>query len=283
MHIEKKPATRQERKAAHKRRDAQIAAKEAERKRKAAEREREARIAAGEMIEEEKPLSMGDKLKKSFGLGKPAASATPAAPAASAATPASAPKPTASRVPNTPEYRRYKRIYWILMGVGIVSIALSFGGTFLFPGLLEGAGTMVPMGIAYAAVIGAIVLDYTKIRKMQKAHTSQMASGKQSPKQQKHEMQKAEAAALLEESRKAQRELKRANSKVPFLRKPKEVTEKAEDAEGAAGAVTDAKSDGKNNAADTLAQSAVKSTKGGLKKGITLDATAGSNKEGERE
>lgn len=218
VHIDKKPTTKQERKAARKRRDAQIAAKEKERQRKAEERERQARIAAGEDAEEPKKEGALDKVKKIF-------SSPPSDTKAASASKASTSTPARGMEPDTPEYRRYKKIYWILMGIGIVAVILSFVVNFTVPALLGGWGMMVPMGIAYAAIIGALVINYAKINKMKKAHMQATVGGKSSPKQQKHEQRKAEAARLLEENKKAQKEQKRANSKLPFMRKPKEEAE----------------------------------------------------------
>ncbi|MDR2673207.1 MAG: hypothetical protein LBC35_08060 [Coriobacteriales bacterium] len=205
VHIEKKPTNKQERKAASKRRAAQMAAKEQERKRKAQERERAAKIAAGEEIEEPKKPTVVDKAK-AF-IVKPAASSAES-------------KPRPSK-PDTPEYRKFKRIYWILMGIGIVAVIGSFSSQFFYIDFIEGQGWIILMGIAYVCIIGAIVLDYAKIRKLQKEHTKANDQGKKSPKQLKHDEQKALAAKQLEESRKLQRELKRANSKIPLLRKPR--------------------------------------------------------------
>lgn len=205
VHIEKKPQTKQERKAAAKKREKQLAAKEAERQRKKQEREKQARIDAGEEVEEPKKASMGEKVKQFVAPRKDDPLQMQ-------------PKPK-GKGPDTPEYKRLKRIYWTLMGVGVVAIALSLLMNFQFPEMLSGWGMMVPMGVAYVAVIGAIILDYTKIRKMQRAH--QGDDSKKSPKQLKHEQERAEAARLMEENKKAQRELKRANSKIPFISKSK--------------------------------------------------------------
>ncbi len=208
VHIDKKPTTKQERKAARKRRDAQIAAKETERRRKAEEREKQARLESGEEPEEPKKEGAIDKVKK-FVAPRP--------------TDANANVPVRGKGPDTPEYKRLKKIYWILMGVGVAAIIVSFIINFNFPEFLDGWGMMVPMVLAYVAVIGALILDYSKIRKMQKEYNKAASGGgRNSPKQQKHEQQKAEAARLLEEQKKAQKELKRANSKMPFKRKSKE-------------------------------------------------------------
>jgi len=202
VNVEKKPTTKQERKAARKKRDAQIAAKEKERQRKAEEREKQALLESGEEPEKPPKVSLWQRFKK-FMLSSPKDEARPAR----------------GKGPDTPEYRRYKRIYWTFMIVGVIAIAIAFMINFNFPELLGGWGMMMPMAIAYATVISAIILDFTKIRKLQKAYMDGSDPNKQSPKQLKHAQQKAEAAALLEESKKAQKELKRANSKIPFRRR----------------------------------------------------------------
>ena len=206
VHIAAKPTTKQERKAAAKKRDAQLAAKERERVNKQIERERKARIEAGEPAEPQKE-TIADKVKKFFA---PPASATDAQSVAE------------KKALYTDEYKRLKAIYWGLMIFGVIAILASFAFNFFIP-VLEGTwAMMVPMGLAYVAVISAIVLDYAKIRKMQKAHQKLMVGGMGSPKQQKHEQRKAEAAALLEEQKKAEKALKRANSKLPFRKKSTE-------------------------------------------------------------
>lgn len=229
VHIEKKPQTKQERKAARKKRDAQLAKKEAERKRKAEEREKQARIDAGEEPAEPQKATMGSKIKNIF-IGPPKNDASSAAKASSAQSAQQTPQQTRamSKGPDTPEYKKLKRIYWVLMGVGIVAIAISFLINFTAPEFMDGWGMMLPMGVAYIAVIGAIILDYSKIRKMQREHNKQVVGGKMSPKQLKHEQQKAEAAALLEEQKKAQKEQKRANSKLPFIKKTTAATTEEE-------------------------------------------------------
>ncbi|MCL2807230.1 MAG: hypothetical protein FWD27_03570 [Coriobacteriia bacterium] len=248
VHIAKKPTNKQERKAARKKRDAQLAAKERERKRKAEERERKAREALGETIEEPKPATVGSKIKNFFlppredkggkalkddaakdasvveEKGEAAAQAGAAksttakgAGSKGASAPPVAKIPTWRRGPDTPEYRKLKYIYYGLLGGGILFVTISLIINFWLPDAIEGYSTLIPLAVAYPAVIAALVLDNTKIRKMQRAHMAG-DQGRQSPKQQKHAQQQAEAAALLEESKKAQRELKRTNSKNPFVK-----------------------------------------------------------------
>jgi hypothetical protein len=218
VHIDKKPVTKSERKAAHKKREKELLRKEQERVRKAAERaqaEKEAKIAAGELPPEPEgkkaKRAVGDKSilqkVKDFFIDDTNKKKT---------------NGTNPNVPQTPEYKKYKKIYWILMAVGIASVVVSFLMQFAIPGameLMDGTGWMIPMGLAYVSIIAAIVLDYAKIRRLTKAHVAASSSGKKSPKQMKHEERKAATAQRMEASKKAQKELKRANSKIPFVGK----------------------------------------------------------------
>ena len=212
VHIEKKPVTKQERKAARKKREAQLATKERERQQKAAERERAAKLAAGEEVQPSPKPPLLAKIKKVV-IGDPAKA------------PAKQSRPS---VPDTPEYHRYKRIYWILMGVGVVGIVAMFIAQIYLQDSI-GQGWMVFMGVAYAGVIGAIIIDNVKIRKLQKAHAKSNEAGRKSPKQLKHDEQKTLAAKQLEEARKAQRQMKRDNFRLPLPTLRKSAAQNAAD------------------------------------------------------
>jgi len=257
VHIEKKPTNKSERKAARKKRDAQLAAKDKERQRKAEERERKEREAAGEIIEAPPPPTMLEKVKHFFfppkpteptkgmiargetkkdASGKEVAALDPATEKEKArerarehdiATANVAGVPTWRGGPDTPQYRRLKYIYWSLMGCSVFFILIMLMINVFFVEALSGYGIYVIMALAYPTLIAAFVLDATKIKKIQRAHRAG-GQGKLSPKQQKHVQQQAEAARLLEESKKAQKELKRANSKIPFV-KGKSQTEASSD------------------------------------------------------
>ncbi|MDR3136015.1 MAG: hypothetical protein LBU07_01050 [Coriobacteriales bacterium] len=215
VHIEKKPVTKQERKAAHKKREAQLAAKERERQQKAAEREQAAKIAAGEQAPKPTKPSLVARAK-SLLVGNSKAASAPASP-----------RPT---TPDTPEYRRYRRIYWVLLIVGVSCAAIMLLSPIYFADALSGSASATLMGIAYACIIGAIVIDYAKVRKLRQAHERASNPSRKSPKQLKHEERKTLAAKQLEEARKAQRNLKRAGTRLPLLRKsPAVVNEGAGD------------------------------------------------------
>jgi hypothetical protein len=177
VHIDKKPVTKAEKKAAAKKREKQQARKIEERNKHAAEREKAEKIASGEITEAEankvaKPQNGLLQTIKGFfandsGLNKNT-------------------KVNKPNVPNTPEYKKFKRIYWVLMAIGIAAVATSFIIQFTVHDVFESPLWMVPMGIAYVSIIAAIVLDYAKIRRMAKAHVKNSDTGKMSPKQIKH-------------------------------------------------------------------------------------------------
>jgi len=234
VHIEAKPTTKQERKAAQKRRKSQLEAKDRERLRKAKERERKQKEAAGEVIEEPKPPTMLDKVKKVF--TNPDKKPTPKEEVAAARAQKAAEKgdgrggagatardsllplqttPTWHRGPDTPEYRKLKYIYWTMLAGGLIAAGLSLLLNYTILPEMQTMAMNFPLVIAYASIIGALILDTTKIKKIQRAHMSE-GTGRKSPKQVKHARQQAEAAALIEQSKKAQKDQKRASSKIPF-------------------------------------------------------------------
>ena len=236
VHIEAKPTTKQERKAAQKRRKSQLEAKDRERLRKAKERERKQKEAAGEVIEEAKPPTILDKVKGIFInpdkklSTKEEVEASRAKRAAEKGDGRGGAGPTVKdnmlplqtvatwhRGPDTPEYRKLKYIYWALLGCGIVAAGFSLLFVYIFPDTMQGLNLYLPLGVSYAGIISALVLDTTKIKKIQRAH-QYGGQTKKSPKQVKHAREQAEAAALLEQSKKAQKDQKRADSKIPFVK-----------------------------------------------------------------
>jgi hypothetical protein len=114
-----------------------------------------------------------------------------------------------STYPTTKRYKDLRRIYWILLAIGAVFVALSFFAQNNFADSMEiFVGTMA---VAYAMIISAIVLDFAKIRPLVKAHQKEMrgGSGKKSPKQLKHEQEAAEQARQMEEFNKAKKQARR--------------------------------------------------------------------------
>ena len=116
-----------------------------------------------------------------------------------------APAPTTgpSRYPTTPEYKRLRKLYWLLMGVALIALVITM---FIQMAQVElGAGMMIVLGFAYAAAIGAFVVHFVKIRPLEKAHNAQYSGGKKTPKQIKHESEAAAYARELQEARDAEK------------------------------------------------------------------------------
>ncbi|MDR0888344.1 MAG: hypothetical protein LBM21_00415 [Coriobacteriales bacterium] len=200
VHIEHKPETRSERKAASKRKAKEKQRKEEERAKRRAEKEKAAKIAAGEIVEPEKktnPIkrffvgdgSKGDKSKGASGTGKQAA------------------RPQNTRRVMPQDEAKYKKLtiaYYSMLGVGVVAVIVSFLGSMYFTN--NSILWMVAMGVAYVFVIGALVLDGWKRRPL--VNRAQKGNSGLSPKQQKHEQEREASAQRIQKARKAQRRFK---------------------------------------------------------------------------
>ena len=239
VHIEAKPTNRQERKAAHRRREAEERRKNEERARKAAERERKAREEAGESVPEPKKPSILDKLfprKTPQTTGASTAGSRFLRSTSSSGSGTTGNRPSA--VPTTKQYKDLKRIYWILIGIGVVFVAASFLTQTYYADRMEIWG--VAMGAAYVCIIGAIIFDFAKVRPLVKAHQNQVSggSGKKSPKQIKHQEEAAERARQIEEFNKAKKQARRLSRRQVLGLAPKASgvageAEAAEEAEAA--------------------------------------------------
>jgi hypothetical protein len=237
VHVESKPTTRQERKAARRRREAEEKRKAEERARKAAARERKALEAAGETPPEPKKLSLLDRLfpKKSGPavVGKSGGSATVGTARGTSSAGATTRQST---LPTSKRYKDLRRIYWILIGAGVVCVAAAFFAQTYYYDRVEIWG--VPMGAAYVLIIAALILDFTKTRPLVKAHQKQMSggSGRKSPKQVKHEEEAAERARQIEEFNKAKKQARRLSRRQAIGLAPKSKVSGEAEGAGAAGA-----------------------------------------------
>jgi hypothetical protein len=189
VHVQKKPQTDAEKRAARKRREKEAEQKAVERRRKAQEKEAalvEAAAAAGTEgdatpAKAKEPVKQPSFLSKLF-----------------------APNPA---MPQSEEYKKWRKIYWILIGVGIVAIALSMVAQYTYTTF--SSLWMVTLGFAYVAIIAAFFIDFRKVKPLVKAHQS-MGSGNKSPKQLKHEQEARDRAAAAEAARKAAKAAKKA-------------------------------------------------------------------------
>jgi hypothetical protein len=94
--------------------------------------------------------------------------------------------------PPTAEYKKFRRIWWVVLIVAIVLTASSMIMTFTIAE--DNPGMVMPILVpAYALIIIALVMDFTKGRKMRMAYQQEMQK-----KGHKMERRAMEAAALKE-------------------------------------------------------------------------------------
>lgn len=76
--------------------------------------------------------------------------------------------------PPTPEYRKWRKIWWVLLVLAVImTIVTWFGRAYM-------SDTMgfVVLGIAYACIILAFYVDFSKIRKIRRAYRVEMEAAK---------------------------------------------------------------------------------------------------------
>ena len=94
--------------------------------------------------------------------------------------------------PPTPEYKKFRRVWWVILIAAILMTTASMVMTFTVA--QDDPGKVMPILVpAYALIIAALVLDFTKGRKMRLAYQQEMQR-----KQHKTERRAIEAAAMQE-------------------------------------------------------------------------------------
>ena len=83
--------------------------------------------------------------------------------------------------PPTAEYKRMRRIWWIVLGAAIVMTILVFVGQSFLPSWAQ----VTLMVLAYAAIFAAIYIDMVKIRRIRRAYQAQMMGSKEERKAEK--------------------------------------------------------------------------------------------------
>ena len=69
--------------------------------------------------------------------------------------------------PDTPEYKFWRRMWWVCLGSGLVLVAVSFYlQTYLKSISWARTAGIVTIGLSYAAIIGAFLIDYRRLRLM---------------------------------------------------------------------------------------------------------------------
>ena len=89
--------------------------------------------------------------------------------------------------PPTAEYKRLRKIWWGLLIGAIVMTALSWVGRSFLPE----AATYVVLGLAYVCIIGALYVDFSKIRKVRRAYQEEMMAKKTKEMRAAEKQQKA--------------------------------------------------------------------------------------------
>ena len=186
VHVKQKPQTPSEKRAARKAREkeAEVKAKQKAAKAAAKEAAKEAEQAKTTGIVVEKA-----KQKPSEKTGGFLSSLKTPAEAAAA---------------KTDEYKKWRRVYWILLGVGIALVLSSFLVTNTLG--YDSPFLWAPIIASYVVIIAALVVDFRKVKPLVKKQKE--SSGKKTPKALKHEQEAKERAAAIEAARKASKEKK---------------------------------------------------------------------------
>lgn len=102
--------------------------------------------------------------------------------------------------PPTAEFKKWRKIWWGLLIGAIVMVILSFAARMLFPEME--AVTLVLLGLGYVGIIGALLTDFLKIRKLRRAYQQEM-QGKISKEQ--RALEKQEHAAKIQAKKEAEK------------------------------------------------------------------------------
>ncbi len=102
--------------------------------------------------------------------------------------------------PDTDEFRKWRRIWWVFIIIALALTSLSFFAAGWFP-------TRTPMYVmlagGYAALIVAVVIDVVKVRKIRNAEAAKRASSKMSKKERKAQEEREARAKAEEEAKRA--------------------------------------------------------------------------------
>ena len=88
----------------------------------------------------------------------------------------------AMRNPDTPEFRAYRRQWWIALVAGLALTAVSYAVQRFVQAPWGRTAQAVTLGMAYACIIFAFYVDWTKMRPLRKEAYELQKSGKKMPK-----------------------------------------------------------------------------------------------------
>ena len=111
--------------------------------------------------------------------------------------------------PPTAEYKKLRKIWWGLLIGAIVLTALSWLGRSFLPEV----GTYISLGLAYVCIIGALYVDFSKIRKVRRAYQEEMMSKKTKEVRAVEKQQKAAERAAKQQAAEAPKAIEEAPKK----------------------------------------------------------------------
>jgi predicted cobalt transporter CbtA len=100
----------------------------------------------------------------------------------------------AMRNPETPEFKAYRRQWWIALVAGLALTGVSYALQRFVTAPWARTAQAMTLGLAYACIIFAFYIDWTKMRPLRKEAYEQQKSGK-APKPAAEKPSKAEAKA----------------------------------------------------------------------------------------
>lgn len=112
--------------------------------------------------------------------------------------------------PPDPEYKRWRRWWWVLLVAAIVTTALSWLVRANDDSQFTLYASYVSLGLAYAFIIAAIVLDFKKIRPIRKQWQYENTKGMSKKKLKERQKQEEEAATLLAAQKQAKAESRKS-------------------------------------------------------------------------
>ena len=74
--------------------------------------------------------------------------------------------------PPTAEYKKWKKIWWMLIASAVVMTAASFTLNFMAPD--NQVLSMSVLGIGYVGLIGSLIVDFSKVRKIRRQYQAEM-------------------------------------------------------------------------------------------------------------